>query len=475
MKSVIILAAALAAVSSPRSVLAQDPPTERSVDSSVVIIDERELLRRYLEEVEKRSDAEVRVELARLKLAREMFRERFSWEKERWREERDEARRSRWIRDYGSAYRAGAARAQEIIHGAPGVSGCRQLELVIQNGSSEFPAGSLEADAYAQGMVAAFPECLNPDWISVMRAMDSELVGVERELIQIQGSLLDQSATEFQRLKLSREVRDRLSLKLEDFLSSREAAVRQSLELDPVLWNRIRANVTALSARIGKDVALQVLPPEEMLSLDSMYRIAFQKRNAGKYQPRVVSWQLAREVTTYLRERNPSDFLVLQLLNRIQSDLVRLEDRQEESWKREVAEIQPALRESMLDFMAELRDGAISNIDPSYRKELTERLLTIKFAVEAYTRWDISTPLALPAVEQVKRSYSRALALAASISSRTELRSLDLRRKMNDRDAGIIILGSRELIGEIPALESYLLGRTAAERAWWLSALIIQN
>jgi len=455
--------------------MAQEPP--KDPEENIIIIDERELLRAYLTEVEHRNERIVQVELAKLKFLRLVLRE----DARRWWSEFSENVRQQRISEYWSAYRQGQSKAAEIVSLSSGNNYCLVLKQAIDHDLIESPYTQENLQmAFQNGMRSQYPECFIEHLLDKMQKLDADVSALYSKLFTLQLELRVNRPLE----REQEIIFQRLSATLQTLFEQELETHRQELtlalnfptdELDQVLTKaeRISSYIDCVNLRRRNGGQFlcqqQVVKAPYMLSFVDTYRVLFEHQSLDPFSPRLVLGNLFEAASWYLQSYRPNDQNLIYLMNDLKQSIDNLEQRRSNRLKNVRERRRYNLQESLNTFRLDHIHIWRASIPTDVSKSTIEDFFNLREQILAYQRLEQSGQLDTALLGEVISRYQAALNVAKDTQYRVELPQRVVQILLEDEDRSVIRVDL-----EIPAFPSgYLLGPLESDVLYWTEFLTL--
>jgi hypothetical protein len=390
---------------------------------SAIIIDERELLRRYLEEVQKRSAVEIASELAKVEFAREVFR---SHDAKWWTQYNDQKQardRKERNQEYWKEYERGQNWAASLVASGTGNNNCKVL--LSQIPTSGNPTDPLLLEAFSRGAVAGAPECFISDLTAPLKALDARLQELNRKLLSAQKRLSFESPDEEKLVELSDRFRDAVATIV------KEESIRGRVTLGELLTNytnqiqKLKPQAEMLAALVGCGAkprcALRVDPPKKSLTTGASYQVLTNELDLSPYESSVSVLGLMRAVHRFVESNPDSREIVAAQRAALESALSEAEGQHQAQVSAARFDFQTETSQRIRAFRRQNSQLFRSFFSQDERIELIDYLAELKTAMAQFKTFEIGTRIEATLWETLETQYSLALERASTMSLRAEL------------------------------------------------------
>ncbi len=434
------------------------------------MIEERELLRAYLDQIEENKELEIDRELSRLEMQQRIYEDY----REEWWLDYQEAERQERIQDYWRAYQHGKSLAAELVAKAKGLHYCLFLKTQFENLLPNHENEKLK-QARLRGAISAYPECYVDDvsriWFEELRiniqALRDKIQKYKNDLrFSASASRSDEHQVAEKLNEKAREVLSRLVEKRRDLV---ERALRIQNEDFANLRNqaeRIAARISCstLRDRYGREVSCTVQRRNRLEEVNfwAAMRVIVEKQELTRYREHADVSQILAAVAIYLRDVRPTD----QVLGSLVNNLLKSNREIEARMKRQIANLQSQHAEDLKREVLAIDLCSMSIVASC--PTLEERRAIVLEALEIKNRWsdlnryEAAHNLDLRKLEVLAAAYRAAIAVG----------ELPLFTFKIPSQASAAFQPSDSIGGEIkiPLLldfesEFYLFGRNQAEAA----------
>jgi hypothetical protein len=445
-----------------------------------LIIDERTMLKAYLKEVKKDSDADTEIELSKLGMGSAVFSEY----NHRWWQQYNNAQRDQKIDRYWDFYYKGEQQAQDLMDGAVGANICELIQAQVHSGS--LPEASTTEpevnDAFRRGMVAMDPECFIPDLLTSIQGFDQEVVALRARLFDLQKKVTIYRPTDGDLDQIAANLQNSYIKATNDLMTSQIASINAVVQIDPTQLQSLQSMAQVLSqvmncdnftSREGRkmDCNVNVVPAPYAVDINAAYKILLLGQQVGIYQQNLDLNGLFEAVNTYLTEVNPNDIIVQATLDQMKAVLSRMDNQRQAKLGNLVTQFQAA-QASMISSLSLQSETLWRDFFPvATQEQIIDTFFSLKERIDAYGRLELGTDAEAEAMTSVIDDYNNALGLAASISLQLPLPSQAVLLTLNDQTHTQVNLPSP--VQSAPT--GYLLGTCASDVDQWVGELTISD
>ena len=464
-----------------------------SAEESAIIIDERTLLKSYLDEVTKSTDAAKSEVLAKYDLEREIFEEKNNrwWdehqydanerariEHERERNAEDEER-SRYQREFWIHYQSGKQAAEQVAAQATAFKLCARVQNFFKKGPFPYrDEETVELMAYKRGVISAYPACFQGDPIEGLRGLEKKIKKAELEIQSVQKQLIQNEPDEAAIQEMAESLKNQIVKMIDDGVRSQVIPLQNLVTPDQATQSKINKIVKEVSnwiqcdtlkSRQGMPVncAFQWINSDNSIDEAAAYRILLLKQKTGVYQPTLFSSPFYKAVEIYLSEVNSRDQFVPAELERIQELLKKIDELTEKRLYSLKSSFDYDLSQRRLKLKLDSRNIWRSTFSSTESKKILDLLFEIKENAENYALIELETDQQRSLLAALDNRYEELVSLASQISYNIRLpepiRYVDLNDEAHTR------YELKEPFPYIPA--GHLLGQTDAQVQEWVRLL----
>lgn len=464
------------------------------------VLDEQTLLKRYLEEVEKRSAVDVKSELAKIGFQREVLQEYTK----RWWIPYDEKTREQKIREYWERYSQGQKYAESIMAQGRGEQACTLLRnrvdgeypnarekakaiasqaLPAQPSPSQIvPEDFLMTEAFRRGVASAYPECFIKDPTEALRALDRKLQQLQATLSEIQKKVSLYKPTDGELRKISKKLKMSLLSVIDRVVSASVDRLKVIATRDAALIDELVHTADVIRMTIGCDkrvdasgrkmpCAVTVVPPAREIDLNSTYRILLANHAIGPFQADVRMESLSEAIRIYLTDIKPGDAFVREELQKIHGILDQAERRMNARMSNLKRRVKLSIDDALVEFQLSNGDLWKSYFPIFVTETVVNDLFLVRAQILIYERFNIGTDPEARLLETIKGNYESVLQTAANIELDLSLPGEELTVELGDDEGTLATLSP--FIQTVPA--GYLMGYTREDVAMWKNVLTLQK
>lgn len=445
-----------------------------------LIIDERDLLKAYLKEVKKDSDSQAEVELSKLGMGSQAFKEY----NQRWWQKYNDAQRDQKIDRYWDFYFKGEQQAQDLMSQTAGNNVCKLILAHVNSG--DLPEASTTEpevnDAFRRGMVAADPQCFIPNLLTSIQGFDQEVVALRARLFDLEKKVTIYRPTDADLSQIAARLQSSYTAAMNDLMNTQIAQISQVVQVDPTQLQSLQNIASILStvmncdhftSREGRQMncAINIVPAPYAVDINAAYKILLLGQEIGIYQQNLDMNDLFEAVNTYLTEVSPNDVLVEGYFDQLKGILSRMDDTRRAKTASLQTEFQSA-EQSLVATLSLQSETLWQDYFPvATREEIIDTFFSLKERIDAYNRLELGTDAEAQAMTGVVNDYNNALNLAASISLQLPLPSQAVLLTLSDQTHTQVSLPSP--VQGAPT--GYLLGTCGDDVSQWVSRLSIND
>jgi len=419
-------------------------------------------LRRYLEEVARRSDAEVQIELARLAYQREIFHEYSS----RWWEQQNFER-------YWQAYYQGQEYAETLLSNASGSNACK---LIRETPSIDL-SNALLNQAFRRGMVSIAPDCFIPALLDQLKSTDRELVSLRARILELKRASIRNRPNPKDIEEIQDDLENELKKAVLSFAESQAGGLGSAVSVLPEDREAIRRSVGLISMKIdcenlrdrsGRRFSCGILEvPGLPVDATAVLRVLFDRQETGVYQEDFSFQRFFEAVDFYIREIRPGDALVMNEMSQLRQRLVLMDRTRGSRVSSFRIEFHKQFRKLVHRFASKNPVSERLQFSDETREQILERFFLLREKLLAYERVELGTRTERDLMNRMIRAYQEALAIASGIRNEFAVRSEPVVIQLDDSMQSRI-----RILDALPAIPGgILLGRDSAEADEWTGIL----
>lgn len=424
----------------------------------------------------------IRLQLARLRLQREVFRE-YS---QRWWLQVAQQRRQEEIDRYWQIYGQGQEYAKSMVADRASQGVCRMVNAALGNNGDlldrtlpQIPGRPVYREAFRRGMASTYPECLIPGGSATLKEIETELAAITTDLTRIRQDLVMKIPTPQALVSLADRFRGEALEAIDQAVVSQIPSLGVALAFVPGEIARVQSHAATLAAaidceslrdRTGRRMscALPTLGSEWPIDRRAAYRVIFDTDQAGLYQPRLRFADLLEAANTYLT-LNPRDVMAREMMQLLRADLTAIDALNGPRLSQVKTDAKEAIHRRLRDLALEQATYLRDLMPRQDRLALVTRLITLRTKITAYIRWELLTKMESSLLDSLRAEYTGVVETAKSLRLEVRLNYEPLEVRFGGGSVPVEAMRLNYTLGQPDA--AHFLGDTAEERQLWADLL----